>query len=228
VAESLPPQCGGPDIVGWDWSTVDEEQSAGGTTWGVYSVVGTWDGERLTLTEPPGPAQDDEATSDDLSTPCDPAPGGWAVVDPATATEAGQQAALSYARGQNDFAGAWVDQSINPASQDDARDEEAMNDPTRLVLNLRFTGNLTRHEAEVRDVWGGWLCIVEAERPLAELLRVQEELPESLDVLSSSVDEVRGVVEVSVVVADDDLQQSLDDRYGTGVVEVTGALRPVR
>ncbi|MGH8829004.1 MAG: hypothetical protein ACRDVZ_15690, partial [Jiangellaceae bacterium] len=25
VAESLPPQCGGPDIAGWDWSAVEAE-----------------------------------------------------------------------------------------------------------------------------------------------------------------------------------------------------------
>ncbi|WP_406673857.1 hypothetical protein WBK31_35795 [Nonomuraea sp. N2-4H] len=55
VAESLPPQCSGPDVVGWDWSKVRHE-SHGGTTWGQYRVVGTWDGAKLTLTEPPGPA----------------------------------------------------------------------------------------------------------------------------------------------------------------------------
>ena len=27
VAESLPPQCGGPDIVGWDWESVAGEES---------------------------------------------------------------------------------------------------------------------------------------------------------------------------------------------------------
>lgn len=52
VAESHPPQCGGPELVGWDWSAqrgVFEKQ--GGTRWGQFSVTGTWDGERLTVTE---------------------------------------------------------------------------------------------------------------------------------------------------------------------------------
>jgi hypothetical protein len=53
IAESYPPQCSGKPIVGWDWDDVDGEESASGTTWGVYRVVGTWDGERLTLTEKP-------------------------------------------------------------------------------------------------------------------------------------------------------------------------------
>jgi hypothetical protein len=50
VAESLPPQCGGPEIAGWDWDAVDAD-SAQGTTWGEYAVEGTWDGETFRLTE---------------------------------------------------------------------------------------------------------------------------------------------------------------------------------
>jgi hypothetical protein len=53
IAESYPPQCSGKPIVGWDWDDVIGEQSASGTTWGEYHVVGTWDGTRLTLTERP-------------------------------------------------------------------------------------------------------------------------------------------------------------------------------
>jgi hypothetical protein len=50
VAESLPPQCGGPEIAGWDWGTV-EADAAQGTTWGEYVVEGTWDGETFHLTK---------------------------------------------------------------------------------------------------------------------------------------------------------------------------------
>jgi len=50
VAESLPPQCGGPEIAGWDWDTV-EADSAHDTTWGEYAVEGTWDSETFRLTE---------------------------------------------------------------------------------------------------------------------------------------------------------------------------------
>jgi len=53
VAESYPPQCDGPEIVGWDWDEVDGEESASGVTWGAYAVQGTWDGERFTVTQPP-------------------------------------------------------------------------------------------------------------------------------------------------------------------------------
>jgi hypothetical protein len=52
VAESYPPQCGGPEVVGWDWDAVDLEESASDVTWGTYAVVGTWDGTRFTVTQP--------------------------------------------------------------------------------------------------------------------------------------------------------------------------------
>ena len=52
VMESYPPQCSGPDIVGWDWAAVEHEESASGVTWGTYAVQGTWDGDTFTLTRP--------------------------------------------------------------------------------------------------------------------------------------------------------------------------------
>jgi hypothetical protein len=53
VAESYPPQCGGPPVSGWDWGTVEGDETASGVTWGAYAVQGTWDGTTFTLTQPP-------------------------------------------------------------------------------------------------------------------------------------------------------------------------------
>ncbi|MHA6694523.1 hypothetical protein [Homoserinimonas sp. A520] len=53
VAESYPPQCSGPELIGWDWASVDGEEAASSVTWGTYAVQGTWDGERMTVTQPP-------------------------------------------------------------------------------------------------------------------------------------------------------------------------------
>lgn len=53
VAESYPPQCSGPTIVGWDWSSIEGWERASGVTWGAYALQGEWDGERFTLTQPP-------------------------------------------------------------------------------------------------------------------------------------------------------------------------------
>ena len=225
VATSYPPQCGGPDVVGWGWAEVDGEESANGTTWGDFAVVGTWDGAALTLTERPGPPSTGPGREVDLSTPCATPAGGWSVV--AAAKLGGQGAALEYANAEADFAGAWLDQSINPASRDEPPDESAMNDPAKLVLNVRFTGDLERHEAEIRELWGGPLCITEGARTLQELLDVQRELGESLDAVGSGIDSTIPALLVSVVVAEESLQTSLDERFGEGAVIVTGALRPL-
>lgn len=53
IAESYPPQCSGPAVVGWDWAAVEGEETASGVTWGTYAVWGDWDGETFTLTREP-------------------------------------------------------------------------------------------------------------------------------------------------------------------------------
>src|SRR4051812_24259987 len=50
VAESYPPQCSGPEISGWDWETIDGEESSGDVTWGAYAVTGGWDGTTFSFT----------------------------------------------------------------------------------------------------------------------------------------------------------------------------------
>ena len=114
VFESYPPQCGGLDIVGWDWESVADEESAQGSTWGEYTVIGTYDGERFTLTEPtqPGTRQSvDQTDALQPSTPCDAPPGGWAVVDRSKATEEAMFAAQEYAHAQPSYSHIWLDRS---------------------------------------------------------------------------------------------------------------------
>jgi hypothetical protein len=230
VDDSLPPQCGGPDITNWDWSDVEAE-SASGTTWGEYTVVGTYDGTAFTLTEPAQPPAEREPGPEfEISTPCDEPEGGWAVVDESTATDEAMNAAIAYAGEQSDYAGLWLDQSINEelATASDDEIEGIANDPTRLVLNVSFTGDVERHEAELRDFWGGALCVVLAERSEADLLAIQQELHEEYEgLLSSGVDTQAGRISAQVIVDDGSLQTELDERYGEGVVVLHSALRPV-
>jgi hypothetical protein len=66
VAESYPPQCGGPPLIGWDWAdhegTYDEQ---GDVRWGTYLVTGTWDGTSMAATEAiPGALYDPAAPSE--------------------------------------------------------------------------------------------------------------------------------------------------------------------
>ena len=53
VAESYPPQCSGVPLDDWTWDGVDGSESSGETTWGAYAVYATYDGVRLTNTDPP-------------------------------------------------------------------------------------------------------------------------------------------------------------------------------
>ena len=52
IAESYPPQCGGPAIPNWRWAdhagTFDQQ---GKTRWATYAVTGTWDGTAFTVTD---------------------------------------------------------------------------------------------------------------------------------------------------------------------------------
>lgn len=233
VLTSNPPQCSGPDVVGWDWDDVPDAHSARGTTWGSYEVTGTWDGERLTLTGPPGPPQNAEGDNNDVdfSSPCPEPAGGWRVIDPATTNQQTLGAANEAARARDDFAGAWVDQSINPAVADgvvDPSDERAANDLTKLILNVRVTGDVAAAERDLRTVWGGALCVSGAERTYAELASIQQEIWASRDSQTSGagLDVRRAVVVVSVFI-DDGLQAEYDQRYGTGTVVVRAILQPI-
>jgi hypothetical protein len=44
------------------------------------------------------------------------------------------------------------------------------------VLNVAFTGDLERHQAQLRSVWGGRLCVTRQQRTYRELLAIQREL----------------------------------------------------
>ncbi|MEU6718171.1 hypothetical protein ABZ897_42460 [Nonomuraea sp. NPDC046802] len=223
VAESLPPQCGGPDVIGWDWSKVQHE-SQGGVKWGEYRVVGTWDGARLTLTEPPGPPKKPSATQDvDFTSPCPEPEGGWRPVDPVTTTEKALQEAMRRAGTAAEFAGGWIDnfgQEPDPSKNMDAR---------QYVLNLKFTGDLSGREAWIREVWGGALCVSGAKRSEAALKDIQRQVESQVGdrLISASSSVTRNVVEVSLWLATDELRRDVDARHGTGAVVFDSVLRPV-
>lgn len=53
IMESYPPQCHGVPLDGWTWDGVEGSETSGETTWGTYAVYATFDGDRLTVTDPP-------------------------------------------------------------------------------------------------------------------------------------------------------------------------------
>lgn len=51
VAESYPPQCGGPVIANWDWADHRGEYAqVGGVRWGEFQVEGHYDGDEFVVT----------------------------------------------------------------------------------------------------------------------------------------------------------------------------------
>ena len=55
VQESYPPQCTGPELVGWEWDLAHHKETASDVTWGTYAITGTWDGTFFTPTMVPIP-----------------------------------------------------------------------------------------------------------------------------------------------------------------------------
>lgn len=228
VAASYPPQCGGPDIVNWDWDAVDNEESANGVTWAEATVTGTWDGERFTLTRPVEPASArewSEAPTDTTdSTPgCDEPD----VVDPSADRRAAEGAIAALDRSTT--SAIWVS---DPGTEWDG--------PFVLTVVVP-PGSAADTEAQIRKRYAGHLCVVERDQPtIAELNALQDEVFAVLEndgggvrvdtplgpVVGAGVDQRRGVLEIEVLVADDRARTFARERWGDAV-ELVGMLQPV-
>ena len=231
VADSLPPLCRGLPITNWRWDQVEGEQAAVGTTWGTYRLVGIYDGARFTVvravlaptTSRPSAA---ELFKDEPRPACPEPAGGWEVPDPSRRSERSLEPVTRAARAQPDFAGLWLSY-LGPMGDNVAED------PGEFVLNVAFTGNPARHQAQLRPLWGGRLCVPRQQRTYRELLRIQRQVQGSagkelgLRVLGTSVDEYANAVDLQVVVLEERERAALEARYGGGAVETTAALTPL-
>ncbi|PUA82380.1 hypothetical protein [Nocardioides currus] len=226
VAESLPPQCEGTPLSGWDWAAHPEHEDQSGTKWGSFSLTGTFDGTTLAVTEavpaalydpmsaPPEPA---------LTTPCDPPTGGWGIVDEAMADQEALDATLNAAAALPGYGAAWVDQPVDPSVEAGANDPATQFET--LILNVAVTGDVAAAEKTLRETWGGALCVSQStytEAELNELSIEVQELP-GVESVSASGD----VVQVEVLFDDGSLQAWADETYGAGRVEITSTLTPV-
>jgi hypothetical protein len=231
MAASLPPACGGLPLKGWSWDQVDGVRRVAGTTWGTYRLEGTYDGGSLTvisasLAPKPAPPSHEESFLQEPKSPCPEPPGGWALPDPKRAGEADLDRVARAARRQPDYAGTWLSY-LAPMGNNVAED------PGRFVLNLTFTGDLARHDLELRALWGGRLCVARQQRTHAELDRIQRELDGGaarelgLRISNSGVSDTGNVVEIGVLVLDERSRAAVDARYGAGVVHATPQLTPV-
>lgn len=232
VATSLPPQCSGPALPGWDWASLAGDfDQARGTRWGDFVVTGTFDGEALTPTDVvPAAEADPVPDPEDVSvwqTPCPEPDGGWVPVDPATTTQSGIDRAFRIAERLPTYGASWVDLSINPVADDEPSGiewEMAMSDPRYTIVNVSVTDDADGAEAAIREVWGGPLCVSEARSTYRELRAIEDDLMDLPGALGSEANDGRIV---AYVLHDDGATQAwADQEYGEGVVEVSSALVP--
>ncbi|GAA5109241.1 hypothetical protein GCM10023339_09090 [Alloalcanivorax gelatiniphagus] len=202
VAESYPPQCGGPAVADFDWGDVGSEEAAG-VRWGSYALTGTFDGTTFTVTDAIPAALYDtmaEPTDDPLAAACDDA----TTTDTAKATPEDLDATLAAASALPTYATAWLSgNTINVAVTDDAKSAEQ----------------------ELRRTWGGMLCVTTVERTDADLNTVNQELQAALgEQLLTSGSFAPDSLDAQVVFDDGSIQEWADETYGEGLVRVSSAL----
>jgi hypothetical protein len=215
IMESYPPQCGDVPIDGWNWEEVGREESANGTTWGSYYVRGTYEDGTFGLLQTGSPRRERDATDYDFSPACS----DRSVADASKTAQEDLEAATIYANKRDDVSAVWLSYVRIAAGK---RIE---------LLNAAFTGRLAHHRAEIRERWGGPLCVVRYETSRRELIRIQRrELGEMKEVsrlmLSTDINEVNSYVEIYLIVVSEELEAKLEKRFGE-LVRARGALEPV-
>lgn len=204
IAESYPPQCGGPALVDFDWGDVGSEQ-ASGVRWGSYALTGTFDGETFTVTDAiPAALYDTMAAPEQepLAAACDEP----TTTDTAKATPEDMDATLAAASALPSYASAWL---------------------TGNTINVAVTEDPEGAEAELRKTWGGMLCVTTVEKTDADLNQVNQELQTALgDQLLTSGSFAPDSLDAQVVYDDGSIQAWADATYGEGLVEVSSALEP--
>lgn len=207
VAESYPPQCGGPALADFDFGDVGAEQ-ASGVTWGSYALTGTYDGTTLTVTDatpaalydPMAEPQEEPQGGPDMACSMPMSVGGNTSPEDLDATLAAASALPGYAS-------AWL---------------------TGDTINVAVTEDAAGAEATLRETWGGGLCITTVERTDADLTAVNTGLQAALgDQLLTSGSFAPDTLDAEVVFDDGSIQDWADATYGSGLVRVTSALTPV-
>jgi len=204
VAESYPPQCGGPALADFDWGDAGSEE-ASGVRWGSYALTGTFDGTTFTVTDAiPAALYDTMAAPEEepLAAACD----SPTTTDTAKATPEDMDATLAAASALPTYASAWL---------------------TDNTINVAVTEDAEGAEAELRKTWGGMLCVTTVERTDADLNEVNQELQAALgEQLLTSGSTSPDSLDAHVAYDDGSIQDWADTTYGDGLVRVSSALVP--
>lgn len=223
IAESYPPQCRGPELLGeFSWDDVPAREQ-GGVRWSEegYFAVGRYDraadtftlSRGLSATPPDGFVM---PTSDPVEFPrlCeDPFRGG----DPSSAADLAAQERLQQRLPAIDgYVTSWVSDGVS-------------------LFNVVVTGDAEAAHAALREVWQGGLCVVQRDLPTAaDLTAAQEALTErsaEMRLTTAGSGGVSGVLEVGVIVADAETRALIHDVVGPWLreeqVRIVGAMVPL-
>lgn len=223
VLQSFPPQCGMVPVTNWRWDEVADRESSGGTTWATVHVVGTYRDGRFTLTEaprPPGAGSDgdgDAAVPHESTAPACKAPEVLDDPGPRLVIGLPVHGVAGELEDDPDLAAFWVS---GPLDQ-----------PGNVLSVVARPGASGRIRAAIRaSGYRHELCVVERDQP------ARRTLVDALDrivtgrvvlAIAAGFDQHAGVVNLTVPVASNELQQELDTEFGTGIVKLEGALRPI-
>jgi hypothetical protein len=216
IALSLPPQCGGVPLIGFDWADVTFQDEGGVRfTNGDTYLEGHFVDDRFEVTLARDATDTDRPVSQayDFSSPCEPPDGGWVIVDPGLVDDGAIGRARSYIERTGELSALWVTEP---------QLEMEMRDPARTILNVAVLDNVEEHEAAIREIYGGPLCVVLRTTSADQLRAVQADLTDEMQELGISTlgaDELRGVVSVGVTAVDPALEAQLAERFGEGVIE---------
>lgn len=223
VDDSYPPQCEGIDLPNWNWNDVQHEggEDAAEPTsarWGDYVVVGTYDRDAntFTLTKPVRTVEESDFREERErdSSPCEAPVDGWPAatqqelvagadrIDPSPGSEGSAIV--------DGLAGSWL--SREP-----------------FVLNVTVTGDAAAAERQIRTVYDGPLCVLQAHYTEAELIELSQDIyianRDTID--STGVAVERNVVEIVLVAPDPEFEASLEERYGDAIEVIGSRFQPV-
>ncbi|GAA1934948.1 hypothetical protein [Nocardioides hwasunensis] len=204
VAESFPPQCGGPKVADFEWGDVGAEKAAG-VTWGSYALTGTYDGTTFTVTDAI-PAALYDAMAEPEDSPLEAACDEPTSTDNTMASPEDMDATLAAASALPGYATAWL---------------------TGNTINVAVTEDAAGAETALRKTWGGSLCVTTVERTDADLNEINQELQTTLGAqLLTSGSFTPDSLDATVVFDDGSIQDWADQTYGDGLVTIESALVP--
>ncbi len=207
VAESYPPQCGGPELEDFDFGRRRRREGRRRDVGPVRRHRHLRRHDLHRHRRDPGRALRHDGASPRpaaLEPACDDA----TTTDADKATPEDMDATLAAASALPTYATAWLSNG---------------------TISVAVTEDPEGAEAELRKTWGGLLCVTTVEKTDADLNAINQELQGALgEQLLTSGSTAPDSLDAQVVFDDGSIQDWADATYGEGLVRVSSALEPDR